>query len=671
MPVFLPFKLNQPVWVAGDAGDVLGDGLLGYLVRVHGGRAYRDQPPPSKAKSAYRDPSGAIWWLCADAIHRYEAGNYTTIEPPASFPKPYQGMIQATEDGSGALWLSAQRDGLFYRKTGVWHRLETAPEFAKLYPTTAFTDWMGRAWFGYAGGTIILLKDQNVQRVFLADESLVGSVNAIEGRGRHTWVGGELGLAFFDGNRFRRIVPADAETLGPVRGVEEASNGSLWLAESRGVIEIAAAEIQKVLGDPSYRVTYRIFDSFDGLTSTLERPIQGTDGKLWFSALNGLVWVDPANVSTNALPPPVLIRSVRANGRQAGSLTNLVLPPRTTDLQIGYTALSLAVPVKVSFRYRLEEVDKDWQDAGTRREAFYNRLGPGRYHFRVIACNNDGVWNEVGAAWSFRIAPTFYQTVWFRTLVALACIGLMWLLYRQRLRQIAARADLRYAERLEERTRIARALHDTLLQSFQGLMLRFQVVNDMLPSGEAKHELEQTLQRADQAIAEGRDAVRDLRSSTAISNDLADVVNALGDELATGNSALFRLLVEGPVRDLHPIVRDELYAITREALRNAFSHARAQHIEVEMTYAERLFRLRIRDDGDGIAPGILEEGRSGHYGLAGMRERAKKISAKLHIWSGTGAGTEIDLSIPGSIAYRAAPARRRFHFLKSKANDLQ
>jgi signal transduction histidine kinase len=476
----------------------------------------------------------------------------------------------------------------------------------------------------------------------------------------------------FDGNRFRRIIPADTETFGFVMGVEETPDGSLWLAGSRGVIQVPASEVQQALDNPSYRVKYRVFDSFDGLpgtfaaTGTGQKEIQGTDGRLWFVASGGIVWLDPANISTNALPPPVLIQSVRASGRQAGPLADLVLPPRTTDLQIGYTALSLSVPEKVRFRYRLEGVDKDWQDAGTRREAFYTRLGPSKYHFRVIACNNDGVWNEVGAAWSFSIAPTFYQTVWFRTLLALAGIGLMWLLYRQRLRQITARADLRYAERLAERTRIARELHDTLLQSFQGLMLRFQVVNEMMPSGEAKHELEQTLQRADQAIAEGRDAVRDLRSSTAISNDLADAVNALGDELATGDSASFRFVVEGPVRDLHPIVRDELYGITREALRNAFSHARAQHIEVEITYAERLFRLRIRDDGDGIAPGILEEGRSGHYGLPGMRERAKKINARLRIWSAMGAGTEIDLSIAGSIAYRVSPARRSFHFFKKQ-----
>jgi PAS domain S-box-containing protein len=442
IPVILPFKTLYAVLAPGDAGDVWVEDLTS-VVRVHGGRADLIPPIPGNALSAYRDPSGAIWWLCFDAIYRYDARNFTRIALPPSFPKPYTNFgIAATEDGSGALWLSAEREGLFYRKKGVWHRLEPASEFAKLIPRTAFTDRMGRAWFGYEGGTIIIVKDEHIQRVFLSADSPVGSMRAIAGRGRHTWVGGDSGLAFFDGGSFRRIVPVDAETFGSVLGVEEASNGSLWLAENRGVIEIAATEIQKVLGDPSYRVKYRTFDSFDGLPGTFAgvstnlKEIQGTDGKLWFVGSSGLVWVDPTNISTNALPPPVLIRSVRANGRQAGSLTNLVLPARTTDLQIGYTALSLVVPEKVRFRYELEGVDKDWQDAGTRREAFYTRLGPGKYHFRVIACNNDGVWNEEGAHLDFNIAPAWYQTIWFRGLCVLAFFMLLWAGYQMRVHQL-------------------------------------------------------------------------------------------------------------------------------------------------------------------------------------------------------------------------------------------
>jgi signal transduction histidine kinase len=223
--------------------------------------------------------------------------------------------------------------------------------------------------------------------------------------------------------------------------------------------------------------------------------------------------------------------------------------------------------------------------------------------------------------------------------------------------------ELRLEERVNERTRIARVLHDTLLQSFQGLMLHLQVVDNLLPPGKAKDKLEQTLERADQAIAEGRDAVSDLRSSATTTNDLAQALRTACNELATPDAAAFEVTVEGPTRDLHPIIRDELYRITREALRNAFSHARAEHIEAELIYAERLFRLRIRDDGKGIEPATLEEGRSGHYGLPGMRERARQIGAELAIWSGVGTGTEIDLSIPGSIAYRTLP-RPRFRWFR-------
>jgi PAS domain S-box-containing protein len=452
-PVVFPFKPHQPAWVAGDAGDVwVYD--LGVLVRVHGGRADRGLPFP-QVDSAYRDPTGTIWWLCLDAIYRYDAGNFTKISYPPSFPKPNLDTApQATEDGSGALWLSAEREGVFYREKGVWHHLDTASEFAKLTPRIAFTDWMGRAWFGYEEGTILLLKDENIQRVFSANESQVGSVRAINGRGRHIWAAGQLGLAFFDGNRFRRIVPADAETFGSVGGVEETSDGSLWLAEGRRIIGIPAMEVQKALDDPSYRVKYRAFDSFDGLPGTFAgitgspRAIQGTDDRLWFMASHGIVWVDPANISTNALLPPVLIRSVRANGRQAGSLTNLALPPRTTNLQIGYTALSLSVPEKVRFRYRLDGVDKEWQDAGTRREAFYNSLGPGDYHFRVIACNNDGVWNEEGAHLDFAIAPAWYQTIWFRLLCAAAFLAFLWGLYQLRVQQLR-REERKFREAFE------------------------------------------------------------------------------------------------------------------------------------------------------------------------------------------------------------------------------
>jgi signal transduction histidine kinase len=230
-----------------------------------------------------------------------------------------------------------------------------------------------------------------------------------------------------------------------------------------------------------------------------------------------------------------------------------------------------------------------------------------------------------------------------------------------------AQLTLRFEERLSERTRIARELHDTLLQSFQALMFHFQAVNDQLPPGKAKDALERVLDQADQAIIEGRDAIQNLRSSTTVTNDLAQAMTALGDELAGAHDGdhaapAFRVSIEGRARDLHPILRDDIYRIAREALRNAFQHAQASNIEAEITYSERILRLRIRDDGKGIDPQHLNAGRDGHWGLPGMRERAQQIGGQLDMWSEVGAGTELDLRIPGSIAYGTSPVRDGFGY---------
>jgi signal transduction histidine kinase len=321
----------------------------------------------------------------------------------------------------------------------------------------------------------------------------------------------------------------------------------------------------------------------------------------------------------------------------------------------------------------LEGRDQDWRDAGGRRQAFYTNLPPGNYRFRVKACNNSGVWNEAGASWDFSIAPACHQTTWFRLACGAAFGTLLWWLYRLRLRRISMQFNMRLEERVGERTRIAEELHDTLLQSFQGLMLRFQTVVELLPARplEAKQALEGALERADQAIREGRDAIHDLRSGTVGGTDLAQAVTTIVDELAASHANLkaarFSVVTEGRPRNLRLILRDEIYRIAREALWNAFSHARARQIEAEIAYSRSTLRLRVRDDGIGIHPAVLDQGgRAGHWGLTGMRERAKRIGGQLDVWSRPGAGTEVELSIPGSIAYEPSRTRPSFRLFRNK-----
>jgi signal transduction histidine kinase len=410
---------------------------------------------------------------------------------------------------------------------------------------------------------------------------------------------------------------------------------------------------------------YREFGTTDGLPSTegVKRSrsvVEDGRGRIWLS-LSGGISVLQAFAFTR-LPLPVTIRldGVLVDGKSVAPGGQIRIPSGQRRVTFLYTGVNLSNPEGVRYRYQLDNVDSGWSEPTAVREVDYTNIPPGRFKFHVDARNPDGFWSGHEAAITFDVEPAFWQNRRYQLVGFAALLVVAWSIHRLRLRQTIAIVDLGHAERLAERTRIARELHDTLLQSFHGLMLRLQLVDELLPPGQAKEELEQTLERADQAIAEGRSAVHDLRSSTTATNDLAQAVRGVADELAGDGSPTFRLVVEGTARDLHPILRDEVYRIAREGLRNAFGHAQAHHIETEITYGERLFRLRIRDDGCGIPPGILEAGRNGHYGLSGMRERARQAGAKLDFWSGVGTGTEIELSIPGLIAYSGSPKRARF-----------
>ena len=636
-------------------GDVWLCDLSGHTGRIHNNRWL---PFPGNTGfvcfSAVPDLNGGVWLTGYSRAYQEIDGRLTVIQ----YPHPYAANgqpVRIAVDGSGALWISGS-SGIFVRRGDVWNVVDVPTGFPGTTPSLAYADAAGRVWMGFKEGAILLI-DGSIRRVLSLKDGLhVGAVLAIFVRGTMAWIGGSNGLQLFDGQRCRTIVPSDGGAFGSVSGVIETSDGSLWFSEDRGLVRMGPPAIAKLKAGAN-SAEYSLFDTYDGLPGATQQSqpyptlIQSTDGKLWFGTSAGPVWIDPKNLPRNDLPPPVAIRSLTAKGKRYTSFAALRLPALTSDIEFGYTAMSLTIPERVRFRYKLDGSDKDWHDAGTRRQAFYTNLGPGAYRFHVIASNNDGVWNEAGAAVTFRIDAAFYQTIWFQTACYAAGLALMWLLYSYRLRQTAAQVHSRLEGRIAERERIARELHDTLLQSFQALMLRLQVVDDLLPPGEAKKELEQSLERADQAIAEGRCAVYGLRSSTTTTNDLREALRAAADKFAGDGAPAFRLEVEGAARELNPVLRDEVYRIACEGLRNAFKHARARHVEAEITYAKRVLRLRIRDDGDGIPQDVLESGRAGHYGLRGMRERAQQSGGSLEIWSRPRAGTEIDVSIPASIAY--------------------
>jgi signal transduction histidine kinase/ligand-binding sensor domain-containing protein len=671
-----PVELGPDVYsmAAGDDGEV----FVSSSTRVLRFRDGHEKPiaviPDEGTTTLHRDPLGSIW--SADMLGACRLnGHHCTLEVelPAGMRGSANGAWRFAMDKDHRGWAYVENRGLFVRQNGQWSALAGAP--TRAVPYTQFTDPSGQIWFGLSTGQLISVRNGAV-RVYTSEDGLaVGGIKAIDAAGEHVWVSGEGGVALLRGSRFTPLLPADAAAFDSVSGIVEADDGSLWLVEYRGVIRISAPEVARVLQDPAYRAHYEVFDEFDGLpgetarTRPLPAAIRGTDGRLWFAAAHGVAWVNPRQLYRNSVLPPVSIQTVLADGRLFAPSANIELPGKTANLQIAYSGLSLSVPEHMQFRYRLRGLDHEWQNVGTRRTAYYSRLAPGMYDFQVIASNDAGVWNDVGAKLHIHILPAWYQTLWFRFACVAMLAGVLWVAYRVRLRQVARAFERSLEARVAERTRIARDLHDTLLQSFQGLLLRFQTVHELLPERpvDAKETLTGAIDRTSQAITEGREAVQRLRASTVESNDLTTAITNLGEELAaevgTDTSVGVRIQVEGSVRALHPIVRDEIYRIAGEALRNAFRHAAAKQIEVEIRYDERQLRLRVRDDGKGIDPKVLTtEGPSGHFGLHGVRERADLVGGRLTVWSASGSGTEIELTIPASRAYAESPAPRHAWF---------
>jgi signal transduction histidine kinase len=416
--------------------------------------------------------------------------------------------------------------------------------------------------------------------------------------------------------------------------------------------------LQRWWKDPRAKLQYSLFDSFDGVqaasTSFTPRASEAPDGKLWF--VNGTVaqLIDPKNLPRNDLAPPVHIESLIVDRKSYPLQQALRLPPLAHDLEIDYTGLSFVVPQKVQFRYRLEGRDKDWQDPGSRRQAFYTDLRPGRYRFHVIASNNDGVWNSSGASLEFAIEPALYQTWWLKTASIIAALAVIAWVIRRRMQIVAENIRARLIERLDERERIARELHDTLLQGILSALMQLDLAEDELPKDSPVRGLVQrVLATLRQVTEEGRMALQGLRFQDAENNDLATAFQRIRKEFPHKDTIVFGVIAQGTARAVKAEVRNEIYRIGREAILNAYVHSEAVTIEVELQYARTHLSLIVRDDGRGIDSSILQGGREGHWGLTGMRERSQRVGATLKLWSRAAAGTEIELVVPGHIAFES------------------
>ncbi|MFL6602651.1 MAG: two-component regulator propeller domain-containing protein [Steroidobacteraceae bacterium] len=574
----------------------------------------------------YIDHNGTLWVATGNGLSRYDAvtDSFTSFRQETEFwAATYVGLA---EDKHGTLWISGV--------PGLLH-------------------------FDPGKGAFVQHKE---------GEQLRGTGLLVSSAGE-VWAGSQAGLYRYEpsSGKSRMYTHRDGLASDSISCILEDAHGDLWMSTTEGLSRFHPASGR-----------FRNYSVADGLPG---RDLTGWGacfrnalGTLYFGGFAGAVEFDPNAVLDELYTPPVVLTRLELAGelvqpgqgsplsQTIGYTKELTLSNSQRRFAVQFAALSFRSPGTNRYRYRLEGLDADWQEVGSdRRIASYTTLPPGVYNLRVQGATNRSPWSEPGATLRITIQPPWWGMWQFRVTVILVVVALAIVAYGYRVQHLGRQLEIRFEERMSERTRIARDLHDSLLQSFQGLILQLQAILNMLPAraAEAARSLGVALDRADQAIDEGRAAVQRLRTPSLMEMDIVSSLKALAEDTTTAQPLAFRVVLEGKPRPLVPLVRDEAYRIAQEAFRNAVQHAAANAIEAELTFGDRTFTLRVRDDGAGFDPERLENSeRSGHWGVRGMRERAAAINGKFEVWSEKGAGTEIELTIPAGLAYAKAGARQ-------------
>ncbi|WP_426802420.1 sensor histidine kinase [Xanthomonas campestris] len=623
---------------------------------------------PENYSVLHRDHNGTLWLGGrGSSIYRSSAKGLKEWRPDKTSGGSGIQAIASQKDGT--LWVSVIRVGVYRvvdNRWTLWGGLAGLPR----EPATSLTvDAAGRLWLGYVQNRLAVVDGDQVDVYSAADGLATGAVQVMAVSGRDVWIGGEKGLARFDGTRFHSVLNSEGLRFGGVTGLIQRAGRELWLNTNEGAVFIDANEVRNIVANPAHLARFRLFDHHDGFPGAAQvlspwpTAIESTDARLWFTTSNGVVALAPGPLPSNTVRPKVYVKSVTVDGHHTSiegpSRSVLTLSTRPRVIQIAYTAPSFTMPERVQFRYRLQGSAMGWEDVGTRREAFFTGLRPGNYRFEVVAANESGIWNDTAASVDFVVPPTFLQSRTFLVLCVAATGGAFWLLFFLRMRQVKAKLQWRSEVRLLERERIARDLHDTFLQGVQGLMLRFQSAAERIPDGERARELmEDALDRADRILADGRDKVAELRTS--VSLDLPDALAMSGSELARDYGVAFQASLEGSRRALDPLVLEEAFHIGSEAMANAFRHAHATRVQVVTVFGRRQLEIRVSDDGSGFD---LSGVKDGHWGLKGLHERAARVRGTLTIWSNPGVGTAVQLQLPASWAYKEA-RRRRWNWRK-------
>ena len=568
-------------------------------------------------------------------------------------------VYSVLESRDGTVWAGTLTGGVSEMKDAHFTNHTTENGLASNTVSSITESADGTIWFGTPGG--LTEKSTNGWRTYREVDGLPSAdINCVfQDSSGMIWIGTAEGLAIFSAGQIHTLAGVPESLHEPIFGVAEDQNGWLWITTADHILQV-----KRPASNDQASPEVREYGIADGLTGTegvkRDRSLVGdSHGRIWFSTNRGLSVVNPARGTVNPMPALIQINAVLADGIPLDLRTSPTVPKGREKITFRFVGLSLANEERVRYRYKLDDFDKNWSEPDAAREVTYNVLAPGPYRFRVVASNSDGAWNGAEASVDFKVEPQLWQT-WFFRLAAVLCAGLMALIvYRLRMQQVTRLLSVRFEERLAERTRVAQDLHDTLLQGIYSASLHFDLANNRVSENSpAKPSIERGIDLLGQVSREGRKALRSLRSRQTSSEGLEQALSLLPKEFALPENIEFVVATDGQPRVLRPLVRDEAYLIAREAVINAFRHAQASKIEVEVGYGSRHLRVMVRDNGRGIDSQLLRTGREGHWGLPGMRERAEKIGGKLSVLSAVDAGTEIELSVPGTRAFQDGSAGR-------------
>jgi signal transduction histidine kinase/ligand-binding sensor domain-containing protein len=626
------------------------DGL--YILDASGSRPVRRIiiPEIGSIGDLYRDATGIMWVAGNRRLAYYKNDRFHLVG--------YKGntdigtVVELSEDASGDLWVltlsSEYGSALNHIEDGVITERYYWPKSSDRDTMSSISAHPGAGlWLCTVRGQLYWFHNGIFERI-LSQGGGFGLSPDREG----SWAYPANDLIRLQNGKMRTLKLTGISATNAVINMIDDGRGSLWLYMSSGLVQVRTTDIQRWWDDKTNQVPWRLFDASDGVSSGIStsRPAVSEDGQVWFSNGQNLQKIDPRRIPHNVVVPPVHIETITADGKQYSVIGKAVpLPSNVRNLEIHYSALSFMKPDKIKFRYRLVGLSNNWLDAGSRREAIYNNLTPGNYTFQVAAANSDGVWNTIGESLTVSIAAAWYQTSLFRLCALAAMIlilyGLMFLERRRYMKLVRAR----YQERLEERTRIARNLHDTLIQTVQGSKLLADHAQELPEDTEGmRHALKQLSTWLGGAVNEGRVALASLRSTPP-----EDIATALfkAAEACTPESMRLDIVVDGPQRELETSVQDEVYRIMAEGIRNSCLHSGASSLTIKLDYG-RDFVITVHDNGRGSEVTLMREGKPGHYGIKGMYERARNIDARLFIESGPGKGTTVTLCVPGRLAYQ-------------------